>query len=102
MSTGINFGDDIVFFFSNNGMEAINGDINSELLLTHRSTLVDKKMIAETNYKTLKLAEYNNYLMCLINGKIYLADRQQTYTNEENAQIEYEWYYWEFLIALLT
>lgn len=94
VSTGINFGDDIVFF-SNNGMEAINGDINSELLLTHRSTLVDKKLVNETNYNSLKIAEYNNYLMCLVDGKIYLADRQQTYTNEENAQIEYEWYYWE-------
>lgn len=94
VSTGVNFGDDIVFF-SNFGMEAINGDLDSELLLSHRSTLVDKKITAETNYDKLKIAEYKNYLMCLVDNNIYLVDRQQTYTNEESSQTEYEWYYWE-------
>ena len=35
--------------------------------------------------------------MCLVDNNIYLVDRQQTYTNEESSQTEYEWYYWESL-----
>lgn len=99
VSTGINFNDDIVFF-SNKGLEAINGAINSEKLLSHRSTLVDSKMTVESNYTSLKLAEYKGYLVCLINGKVYLADSRQVFTNELTGEIEYEWYYWELPNAI--
>ncbi len=94
ISTGVNFSDDIVFF-SNLGMEAINGQINSEKLLAHRSSLVDPKLINEINYNKLKLVEYKGYLMCLVNSKMFLADGRQVFTNELTGEIEYEWYYWE-------
>ena len=94
VSTGINFGDDIVFF-SNNGMEAISGEITSEKLLSHRSSLIDSKLITSLNYRNMKLAEYKGYLMCLVDSKVFLADSRMIYTNETTGEIEYEWFYWE-------
>ena len=93
VSTGINFNDDIVFF-SNNGLEAISSSsMYSEQILNHRSDLVDNKLINENGYNDVKLAEYNGYLMCLVNSKIYLADSRQKY--QKDNEIKYEWYYWE-------
>lgn len=92
-SVGINFNDDVVFF-SNRGLEGISGGMYSEQLLQHRSSLVDAKMINESGYKNVKLAEYKGYLLCLIDSHIYLADSRQKYQSNSN-EIEYEWYYWE-------
>ena len=93
VSTGINFNDDIVFF-SNRGLEGISGNIYSEQLLSHKSSLIDSKLINETNYKNVILSEYKGYLLCLIDSKMYLADSRAKYTNITN-EIEYEWFYWE-------
>jgi hypothetical protein len=92
-STGINFNDDIVFF-SDRGMEGISGDITTEQVLGHRSTLVDNRMLNETNYKDMVLTEWEGYLLVIIDGNVYLADSRQKITN--NDHIEYEWFYWEF------
>ncbi len=93
VSCGINFNDDIVYF-SKRGLEGINGTIYSEQLISHRSSNIDTKMINEPKYSGVKLAEYNGYLMCLIDSKIYLADSRQKY--QDNAgKVQYEWYYWE-------
>lgn len=88
----INFNDDIVFF-SARGMEGISGDITTEQAVAHRSSLVDRKMIAETNYKNMLLEEWEGYLLVIIGNKIYLADSRTAFTNEDH--IEYEWFYWE-------
>ena len=93
ISTGINFNDDVVYF-SKRGLEGISGNIYSEQILQHRSSNVDTKMLNETNYDMVKLAEYKDYLMCLIDSHIYLADSRQKYQNT-SGDIEYEWYYWE-------
>lgn len=94
VSTGINFNDDIVFF-SNKGLEGIStSSLYSEQVLQHRSSLVDVKMVNDVGYEDVKLAEYNGYLMCLINSHIYLADSRKKYQNSTN-DIEYEWFYWE-------
>lgn len=92
IATGINFNDDLVFF-SNRGMEAINGDISSEQLLAHRSSLVDSKLLAEANYKNMILEEYEGYLLVIIGNKVYLADSRQIF--QLDGHTEYEWYYWE-------
>lgn len=92
VATGINFNDDIVFF-SDRGMEAISGDITTEQVLAHRSSLIDAKLLVEENYKNLILEEYEGYLLVIIDNKIYLADSRQKFT--QNDHIEYEWYYWE-------
>ncbi len=94
VSTGINFNDDIVFF-SNKGLEGItSGSLYSEQILQHRSSLVDAKLLSEVDYKDIKIAEYEGYLLCLVNSHVYLADSRQKYQNSTN-DIEYDWYYWE-------
>ena len=88
----INFNDDIIFF-SERGMEGISGDITTEQVLGHRSTLVDRKLIAEKNYENMILAEWEGYLFVFIGKNAYLADSRATFTNENH--IEYDWFYWE-------
>lgn len=92
ISTGVNFNDDIVFF-SDRGMEAISGDVTTEQVLAHRSSLIDSKLLSEVNYENLILEEYEGYLLVIIDNKVYLADSRQRYTQDDH--IEYEWYYWE-------
>lgn len=87
----INFNDDISFF-SDRGMEAINGDVTTEQVIAHRSSLVDRVLMAEANYKDMLLEEWEGYLMIFIDNKVYLADSRATFTNENH--IEYEWFYW--------
>lgn len=89
----INFNDDIVFF-SERGMEGISGDVTTEQVVAHRSSLVDRKLLAETNYADMTLVEWEGYLAVIIGKKIYLADSRATFTNEDH--FEYEWFYWEF------
>ena len=88
----INFNDDIVFF-SERGMEGISGDVTTEQVVAHRSSLVDRKMITEPDYKNMVLAEWKGYLFVFIGNKAYLADSRTAFTNENH--IEYEWFYWE-------
>jgi hypothetical protein len=89
----INFNDDIVFF-SDRGMEGISGDITTEQVIAHRSTLVDSKLLSENGYKDMILAEWEGYLVVIIGNKAYLADSRAKFTN--NDHYEYEWFYWEF------
>jgi hypothetical protein len=88
----INFNDDIVFF-SERGMEGISGDVTTEQAVAHRSSLVDRKMTAEPNYKDMVLAEWEGYLLVFIGNKVYLADSRARFTNEDH--LEYEWFAWE-------
>jgi hypothetical protein len=88
----INFNDDIVFF-SERGMEGINGDVTTEQVIAHRSSLVDRKLIAEKNYADMILEEWEGYLVVIIDNKVYLADSRAMFTNENH--YEYEWFYWE-------
>lgn len=88
----INFNDDIVFF-SERGMEGISGDVTTEQVLAHRSSLVDRKMVAEEDYKNMVLAEWEGYLLVFIGDKVYLADSRAMLANENHN--EYEWFYWQ-------
>lgn len=92
-ATGINFNDDIVFF-SPRGMEGISGDVTTEQVLAHRSTLVDNKLLNETHYDQMKLAEWQGYLLVACDNHVYLADSRAMMTNNDHN--EYEWFYWEF------
>lgn len=92
VGTAINFNDDIVFF-SERGMEGISGDITTEQVAAHRSSLVDRKLISETDYANMILAEWEGYLLVFIGDKVYLADSRTAFANENH--IEYEWFYWE-------
>ena len=88
----INFNDDIVFF-SERGMEGISGDITTEQVLSHRSTLVDRKLTAEPSYKDMILEEWEGYLFAFIGDKAYLADSRTGFSVEDH--IEYDWFYWD-------
>lgn len=92
IATAINFNDDIVFF-SDRGMEGINGDVTTEQVIAHRSSLIDSKLLIEQNYEDMILQEYDGYLLVIIDNKIYLADSRAMFTNETHN--EYEWFYWE-------
>lgn len=88
----LNFNDDIIFF-SARGMEGISGDITTEQVVAHRSSLVDRKLTAEQNYENMILEEWEGYLVAFVDDKAYLADSRATFTNENH--IEYEWFYWQ-------
>ena len=88
----INFNDDIVFF-SERGMEGISGDVTTEQVVAHRSSLVDRKLTAEPSYKDMILEEWEGYLFVFIGSKAYLADSRTAFTNENH--IEYDWFYWD-------
>jgi hypothetical protein len=88
-----NFNDDIVFF-SERGMEGISGDVTTEQVVAHRSSLVDRKLTAEAKYRSMVLAEWEGYLLVFIGNKVYLADSRGIFTNENH--MEYEWFYWDF------
>ncbi len=89
----INFNDDIIFF-SDRGMEGISGDITTEQVIAHRSSLVDRKLIVEPDYEDMILEEWEGYLIIFVGNKAYLADSRGIFTNEDH--IEYEFFYWEF------
>ena len=88
----INFNDDIVFF-SERGMEGISGDVTTEQVVAHRSSLVDRKMTAEKDYANMILEEWEGYLFVFIGAKAYLADSRAMFTNENH--VEYDWFYWD-------
>lgn len=90
----INFNDDIVFS-SDRGMEGISGDITTEQVIEHRSSLIDSRLLKEDKdaYADMILTEWEGYLLVIIGKKIYLADSRAVFTNEDH--IEYEWFYWE-------
>ena len=93
MAKGINFNDSIVFF-SDKGLESITGDVTTEQVLLHRSSLVDSKLLNEEKYKEMNLIEYAGYLFTIMGNKAYLADGN-TLTPINN-HYEYEWFYFEF------
>jgi len=88
----INFHDDIVFF-SSRGMEGISGDITTEQVLAHRSSLVDRKLLAEAGYRQMLLEEWEGYLLVIMGKSVYLADSRAVFTNEGHR--EYEFFYWQ-------
>ena len=97
VSTGTNFNDDIVFF-SDRGLEGISSDITTEQAISHRSTVVDSKLLCEPDYKNLSIAEWEGYLLIATGSKIYLADSHQKVQN--NDHFEYEWFYWDLGVEI--
>ncbi len=89
----INFNDDIIFF-SQNGMEGMNGDVTSEQAVAHRSSLIDSKLLNSNGYSNMLLVEWKGYLLVIMGKKCFLADSRAKFTN--NDHYEYEWFYWEF------
>lgn len=93
VGAAVNFNDDIVFF-SQRGMEGISGDITTEQVAAHRSSMVDKKLLSEENYKDMMLVEWEGYLLVFVGSRVYLADSRTAFQHENH--FEYEWFCWEF------
>lgn len=91
-SKAFNFKDNIVFL-SREGLEGINGNIEYEQSVEHRSSMVDSKMINMSNYDFARMIEYRGYLMVFIDNTIFLADSRQLFKSTTGT--EYEWYLWE-------
>lgn len=92
IAKAINFNDDIVFF-SDRGMEGISGDITTEQVVSHRSSLVDRKLITDPAYKDMILAEWEGYLIVFCGQNAFLADSRSAWQNEDH--LEYEWFFWD-------
>lgn len=88
----VNFNDDIIFF-SERGMEAVSGDVTTEQVVVHRSSLVDRLLLQEEHYRDMLLAEWEGYLLVCVGNHVYLADSRAVLENENH--VEYEWFYWE-------
>lgn len=97
LGAACNFLDDPVFV-SRLGLEAISTAgmtaIKYERAREHRSSLVDSMLINTPNLDKAKLCEWQGYLMLLVDGKIFMADSRQAFTNTLGIR-EYEWYYLE-------
>lgn len=90
-----NFLDDPVFI-SSLGLQAIGKmNVGLERSIEHRSSLVDGKLVNEEGLNTSVLKEWRGYLLCLVNGRIYLADSRQRYKQYATDVVEYEWFFWE-------
>lgn len=92
-----NFNDKIIFF-SNRGMEAISSDVTTEQVISHMSSFIDNKLLNEKEYKNMKLAEWEGYLLVFVDNHVYLADSRAT--GQVNNHNEYEWFYWQLPISV--
>lgn len=89
----VNFLDDPVFI-SRLGVEGIGQlSVRYERAIEHRSSLIDAKLV-NLDLTKASLAEWNGYLLVSVNGKVFMADSRQRYTNESGTP-QYEWYYLE-------
>lgn len=89
----INFLDDPIFI-SRLGVEAVGQlSVRYERANEHRSSLIDAK-IANMELSSAVVAEWNGYLLVLVDGCIFMADSRQRYTHEIGV-MQYEWYYIE-------
>lgn len=93
----INFNDDIIFF-SERGMEGISGDVMTEQVAAHRSSLVDRKLISDEDYKSMVLEEWEGYLLIFLGKHVMVADSRAMFQNENH--MEYEFFYWELSRAV--
>ncbi|MBR3163589.1 MAG: hypothetical protein IKF17_05780 [Clostridia bacterium] len=90
-----NFLDEPVFM-SRLGLKSFTKlNLGYERSIEHKSTMVDSKLVNEADLENVHLEQWRGYLLCLINGHIYLADNRQKFVNRGTQQQEYEWYYWD-------
>ena len=89
----VNFLDDPIFI-SRLGVEGISKlNLKSERSVEHRSSLIDAKLV-NLSLDDARLAEWDGYLVVLVDGKIFLADSRQKYAHTTGVA-QYEWYYLE-------
>lgn len=93
LGQAVSFLDDLVFV-SPLGVDAIGTlSVGLERALEHRSRRIDGKLLQE-DLHSVKLAEWNGYLLAYVNGNVYMADSRARVENELG-EYEYEWFYLE-------
>lgn len=89
----INFLDDPIFI-SRLGVEAVGQlSVRYERANEHRSSLIDAKLV-NMDLSSAVIAEWNGYLLVLVDGCIFMADSRQRYMHDIGV-MQYEWYYLE-------
>lgn len=89
----INFLDDPIFI-SRLGVEAVGQlSVRYERANEHRSSLIDAKLV-NMDLNSAVIAEWNGYLLVLVDGCVFMADSRQRYTHDIGV-MQYEWYYLE-------
>ncbi len=63
------------------------------LSVDHISALIDKKLTALSGYASAGMCVWNNYLVIVADGMLFLADGLNPYT--ENGSAAYEWFWWK-------
>lgn len=93
--TGINYKDNLLFL-SKNGLEGINGNVVYEQSVSHKSSLIDSKLLSMSNYEFAKFGQYKDYLIIAIDNYMFLGDYRQLFKGTNGT--EFEWYVWELPI----
>ena len=86
----INFRDDPVFI-SSLGLEGIGKlNVGLERSIEHRSTRIDRSFVNETGLENVVLETWYGYLLCMVNGNLYVADSRYITENNQTGLNEYE------------
>ena len=91
-SEGMNY-DDTIVFLSREGLESLTSSVTSLQSVSHKSSLVDNKLINATNFSNATMERWQGYLVIAIDNEMYLADNRNMFRNNKN--YEYEWFYWK-------
>lgn len=85
--------EDKPFFLSRKGIHSLETtSIANERNTSHKSQLIDLKLLTEPNLSEAVSTEYQRRYWVAINGNVYVMDEDMKYT-DENGQIQYEWFF---------
>lgn len=85
--------EDKPFFISKTGVHCLNStNVADERNTSHKSKLIDNRLLAEPNLQNAVTVEYNRQYWVAVNGNVYVMDEDMKYT-DENGEIQYEWFH---------
>ncbi len=91
---GINFNDEMLYL-SGRGLEALSVSDN-RFSLSHRSLFIDGRLAKYSReaIRNAKMFSWQNYLMLIVDGDVFLAD--SNCVSKAGGDYQYEWYFWQF------
>lgn len=93
--------DDQMYLSKDGVMGIICENITGERVIHARSTRINSKLLRESDLSRAVCCVWNGYMLCAVNGNVYVADsRQKSYARNVAGNFEYEWYYWQDLPAV--
>lgn len=85
--------EDKPFFISKTGAHCLNStNVADERNTSHKSKLIDTRLLAEPNLENAVTVEYNRQYWIAVNGNVYVMNEDMKYT-DENGEIQYEWFF---------